>query len=258
MRRFLTTTTAVLILTGCASPSPTPPPELSAPAYTASGRPAPYLAKPVDGLSIIGPPPAAGSPDLAADEATIDATRAVLDTPRGAQAKEDVKLFEPGAFRSWSCAAGVEIGPQTTPALTRLLHRSLIDAGTSTNPPKNHYKRDRPFIGNQRRICVAPESLRGSTSYPSGHSAVGFAWGLILAEVVPARSDALLTRGREFGDSRVICGVHYPSDIQAGRIMGASTVARLHAEPAFLADLAAAKAEVAKAPPAADCSGPKP
>lgn len=257
MQRFLTTTTAVLILAGCASPASAPP-QPSAPAYTAAGRPAPYLAKPVDGLSIIGPPPAAGSAELAADQAIIDATRAVLDTPRGAQAVEDVKLFEPGAFRSWSCAAGVEIGPETTPVLTRLLHRSLIDAGTSTNPPKDHYKRDRPFIGNQRRICVAPESLRGSTSYPSGHSAAGFAWGLILAEVVPARADALLTRGREFGDSRVICGVHYPSDIQAGRILGASTVARLHAEQAFLADLAAAKAEAASAPPAADCGGPKP
>lgn len=258
MRRFLTTTTAVLVLAGCASPGPAPPPAPSAPAYTATGRPTPYLAKAVDGLSIIGPPPAAGSADLAADQAAIEATRAVLDTPRGAQAVEDVKLFEPGAFRSWSCAAGVEIGPETTPVLTRLLHRSLIDAGTSTNPPKDHYKRDRPFIGNQRRICVAPESLRGSASYPSGHSAVGFAWGLILAELVPARADALLIRGREFGDSRVICGVHYPSDIQAGRILGASTVARLHAEPAFIEDLAAAKAEIAGAPPPADCSGPKP
>jgi len=257
MRQVLTLTAATVALAACASGA-APPPTASAPAFTAPGRPSGYLARPVDGLSIIGGPPAAGSPDLAADEATIEATRAVLDTPRGAQAVEDVKLVEPGAFRSWSCAAGVEISPQTTPVLHRLLIRSLIDAGTATNPAKDHYKRARPFIGNQRRICVAPESLRGSASYPSGHSSVGFAWGLILAEVVPARADALLTRGREFGDSRVICGVHYPSDVQAGRILGASTVARLHSEPAFIADLEAAKAEAASAPSPTDCSGPKP
>lgn len=255
MRRVLTITAAAALLAACASAAPAPASTSPTPP---AGRPAGYLAKPVDGIAILGAPPAAGSAAAAADEAAIEATRAVLDTPRGAQAVEDVKLFEPGALRSWSCAAGIEIGPQTTPVLHRLLLRSLIDAGMASNPPKEHYRRDRPFIGNQRRICVAPDSLRGSTSYPSGHSSVGFAWGLILAEVVPARADALLTRGREFGDSRVICGVHYPTDVEAGRVLGAATVARLHADPVFAADLAAAKAEVAGAPPAADCSGPKP
>ena len=64
MRRVLTLAVTTLALAACASDAPAPTP--SAPAYTASGRPTGYLATPVDGLSIIGAPPAAGSPDLAA------------------------------------------------------------------------------------------------------------------------------------------------------------------------------------------------
>ena len=73
---------------------------------------------------------------------------------------------------------------------------------------------------------------------------MGWAWALVLSEVSPERATALLTRGYAFGQSRVICGVHWQSDVDAGRLMGAATVARLHGDVTFLAQLAAAKAEV--------------
>ena len=58
--------------------------------------------------------------------------------------------------------------------------------------------------------------------------------------------DAILARGRAFGESRMVCNVHWQSEVIAGRFMGAATVARLHADPGFTADLAAAKAEAAR------------
>ena len=64
-------------------------------------------------------------------------------------------------------------------------------------------------------------------------SAVGWGWALVLTELVPARADAILQRGREFGYSRVVCNVHWQSDVEAGRTMAAATVARLHADPAL-------------------------
>jgi acid phosphatase (class A) len=82
-------------------------------------------------------------------------------------------------------------------------------------------------------------------SYPSGHSSLGWAWALVLAEIDPENVNAILARGRAFSESRVVCGVHWQSDVSEGRHMGASTVARLHADLTFRADLEAAKAELA-------------
>jgi len=72
--------------------------------------------------------------------------------------------------------------------------------------------------------------LEKDGSYPSGHSAVGWAWALILSEISPAQTDAILARGRVFGESRNVCNVHWHSDVVQGRSMGASTVARLHCQ----------------------------
>ena len=55
----------------------------------------------------------------------------------------------------------------------------------------------------------------------------------------------VLLRARSFADSRVVCGAHNLSAIQAGQINGSAIVARLHAEPAFQADMAAAREELA-------------
>jgi len=65
-----------------------------------------------------------------------------------------------------------------------------------------------------------------------------------LTEVFPEKTGVILERGKQFGISRNICNVHWHSDVIAGRMMGAVTVARLHANPVFLADLAVAKKEV--------------
>jgi len=87
--------------------------------------------------------------------------------------------------------------------------------------------------------------LRKDGSYPSGHTAIGWAWALLLCEISPEQSNAILRRGWEFGQSRIICNVHWQSDVNQGRIMGAATVARLHADPVFLADLESSKNEIA-------------
>ncbi|HUD31195.1 MAG TPA: phosphatase PAP2 family protein, partial [Novosphingobium sp.] len=106
--------------------------------------------------------------------------------------------------------------------------------------------------------CFPPDeqALRSDGSFPSGHSAVGWGWALILAEVVSDRADAILQRGKDFGDSRLVCNVHWASDVDAGRLMASATVARLHAAQQFRADITAARAEIAGkqlAPPADAC-----
>ncbi|NBB16733.1 phosphatase PAP2 family protein [Caulobacter sp. SLTY] len=208
-----------------------------------------------DSVAILSAPPADGSEAAKADRAAFEASRSLAGSPRWAQAIEDVELFGPKAHRSFACAAGKAITPEATPVLSRMLGKLVIDAGGSTNKAKAKYSRTRPLIGHDDApICVPREEwMKTNGSYPSGHAAAGWAWGLVLTELVPERATQITLRAREFGDSRWICGVHFPSDVEAGRIMAAATVARLHAEPGFVADLATAKAELAKAPPAEGC-----
>jgi acid phosphatase (class A) len=83
-----------------------------------------------------------------------------------------------------------------------------------------------------------------SASYPSGHATFGWGQALVLAAMVPEKADAILARGRAYGDSRVVCGVHYPSDIAAGRMTAAAVLARLESDAAYHRDFLLAKAEL--------------
>lgn len=200
-----------------------------------------------DSLLLNPPPPAAGSPAEARDLEAAKAAIALQGSPRWTLSTRDAELLTPGATGTFSCAAGVAIGPQTTPRLQALLRRTLLDLAVSTSPTKRKYMRQRPFMVNGKAVCT-PEAeavLRHDGSYPSGHSALGYGWGLILAQVIPDRAAELVARGRAYGDSRRICNVHWLSDVEEGRVVASAVVARLNAEPAFLADVDAARAEVA-------------
>ncbi len=198
-------------------------------------------------LALIPAPPAADSTAFALDEEIYRQTRAWRGTPRWDLATKDANLMFPQAADTFSCALNAPITEKDTPHLYRLMRRTLTDAGLSTYTAKDHYRRIRPFVVNKETTCTPDEEkyLMTNGSYPSGHSAVGWAWALILSEIAPEQCNALLARGRAFGQSRVICGVHWQSDVIEGRFMGAGTVARLHADPAFRAEVEAAKAELA-------------
>ncbi|CAD7730970.1 hypothetical protein LMG31886_44870 [Xanthomonas hydrangeae] len=202
-----------------------------------------------DSLRLVPPPPQDGSAALANDEAIAKAMLALRGTPRWNLATQDAALTFPAAASHFSCALGVQIDQTHTPHLLRLLERSMRDASSSTSAAKARYQRPRPFMRNDQPMCTPADdaALRKNGSYPSGHTAIGWSWGLILAELAPAQRDALLARGRAFGDSRLVCNVHWQSDVLQGRIMGAATVAALHDNPEFQKDMAAARGEIEKA-----------
>ena len=70
---------------------------------------------------------------------------------------------------------------------------------------------------------------------------------ILLAQMVPERSEALFARGWAYGDARVISGVHFPSDIEAGRILGTLLLALLEQDSRFRADLASSRSELRRA-----------
>jgi len=199
-----------------------------------------------DSLKLIHAAPAPGSAAQKYDDAVSRKYLSLQGTKRWELAKQDADLSFPSAAKTFSCALGLPIDEQQTPHLYLILRRTLADAGLSTYMAKNHYQRIRPFMLNKKPICTPHEEkeLRTDGSYPSGHTAIGWAWALILAEVAPDHADAILARGRAFGESRMVCNVHWNSDVAEGRFMGASAVAKLHSDPQFMTDLEAAKEEV--------------
>lgn len=202
-----------------------------------------------DSLQLVPPPPAKGSAGYEADVAVYRDSTKLRDTARWRLAAADADVGFPHAAGTFSCALGVPISQAGMPTLYTLLQRVVVDAGQSTLAAKDKYQRERPFTLFDDPICVPNDVavLRKNGGYPSGHASVGWVWALILTEIAPDRTDPLLRRGYEFGQSRVVCGVHWQSDIDTARVVGAAVYARLHAEPEFMADVAAARAEVVRA-----------
>jgi acid phosphatase (class A) len=200
-----------------------------------------------DSLALIPPPPEPGSAAFALDVEVAQNTFPLRNTPRFKVAEADFELNVPAFVRAFSCALNTTITKENAPYLYNLLSRSFTDIGGSTYGAKNHYKRQRPFQYNHEPLAApeAREFLSKDPSYPSGHTALGWGYALILTELAPDLADEVLARGRAFGESRIVCNHHWFSDVVWGRFMGAAVVARLHADPTFLADLEAAKVEFA-------------
>ncbi|MDE5800969.1 MAG: phosphatase PAP2 family protein [Paramuribaculum sp.] len=198
---------------------------------------------------LLPPPPDTASARFAYDVEQYEWGKSLRDTPRGDLAADDAELGDVGLTAAFSEAFGIDITPENTPEVYRLITGMREDAGDlSTRHAKNYYMRTRPYIFFNEDTCVpdAQAGLAGNGSYPSGHTAKAWATALILAELNPARQDAILKRGFEMGQSRVICGYHFQSDVDAGRIVGSGVVARLHADDAFNRQLKKAKKEMAK------------
>ncbi len=199
-----------------------------------------------DSLALLPKPPVDGSRALKRDMKLQARAIAAQSTPRWAQARTDADIFLPNATQVMACAAGFNIGAADTPVIDRLMRRTMADFGSVTAKAKNFYKRPRPFMVNGQPQCTPDwdKVLRSDGSYPSGHAAIGYGWGLMLAEIVPSRKAQLISRGRAFAESRRYCNVHWQSDVEAGITAAKAVYAKLKASPAFQTDLILARAEV--------------
>jgi len=199
-------------------------------------------------LIILPQPPVEGSAEWTLDMELAKEYLEMEDEDRKELARADAELNFPEATEAFNRVLNLDVTEENTPLVYLILRRSLTDAALSTYQAKNQYKRPRPFMVNGGPTCTpdVEEYLREDGSYPSGHTAIGWTWALILAELFPEQADIIMVRGQEFGISRNICNVHWHSDVVAGRIMGASVVARLHANDDFMMDMIAARAEIQK------------
>ncbi|WP_407521717.1 acid phosphatase [Methylobacterium oryzisoli] len=248
MRRRLPTL-AALVLAVPALAREAAPPVSADPVLPQAPARVPYLAAgTLDTRAILPPPPKPGTEAEAGDRLTYAGTRAFKDTGRWALATADVQGGAQHLLAAFSCALGTRLTPARVPALLALLERTRLDVIAAVDAPKGLYRRPRPHLGNDLPICVPrSERLAASWSYPSGHATEGWTYALILAAAAPAQATAVLQRGRLYGESRMVCGVHWRSDVEAGRTNGAALFAGLLGSDAFRADLEKARAELARA-----------
>jgi acid phosphatase (class A) len=136
----------------------------------------------------------------------------------------------------YSGVLGIEISAHNTPAIYRMLTLGLLTTDQAGKLPKNHYMRTRPYVFfNEPTIYPNDEAwLRTNGSYPSGHTILGWSAALLLTELAPDKADTILARGYIYGQSRVIAGYHWQSDVDAARLVASAAVARLHADKRFL------------------------
>lgn len=206
-------------------------------------------AQAIDSLVLLPPPPEVGSLAFLNDQAIYEKGRLQRGTRRGKEAMHDANLGGGGVASAFSSAFGSPITAKVTPELYKLLTNMIEDAGDlATRSAKEKYMRIRPFAFYGTNTCNTNQQneLTRNGSYPSGHSSIGWATALVLAEINPERQNEILRRGFELGQSRVICGYHWQSDVDAARIVGSAVVATLHTSPAFQQQLQKAKSEFAR------------
>lgn len=196
----------------------------------------------VDLIHILAPPPA---PDSAQGKADL---QCVLDAQRhrtlaeGKSVQADVQL---SVFR-FADVMGPAFQPENLPFASQFFARTLADDADAIGPAKSYFNRPRPSFANHEVKPVVSATMAYG-AYPSGHATFAYGTAILLAEMVPEKAVVIFERADQYAKNRVIGGVHYPTDIEAGRISGSVIDNVLLHDRRFEADFARATAEVRRA-----------
>ena len=197
-------------------------------------------------LQIMPAPPSFESAEFANDVVRYGwGKQQRLDPERLDMAVADAEWFDhTKVYLRWKDAFGLEITPTETPEIWKLLEASLATTDPMNHETKDFYLRQRPFerFGDDMPTDEE-EKVRGRGSYLSGHCMCGWVISLVLAQVAPERANQLFIRGLEYGDSRVIVGAHWQSDIDASLTAGSIGFCALQGCEEFVAQMKKAQQE---------------
>lgn len=225
-------------LAGC---STTPAPTAASPQINPKPAVAGYLAPgSIDPSAVVPDPPA---DDAAATRADLDRLLAIqaARTPEIVARVQTEGALSPYLFRS---VLGTNFQAEKLPLTDKLLTRAGADAAAVISQAKAKWNRRRPWVMEPRlQPCIEKPT---DSSYPSSRTLRSAVWAGVLAELVPAKKDALQAAADQVGQNRLDSGVHFPADVDAGKKLAQAIVARLRGNAAFQADLAAARAEAEK------------
>ena len=189
-------------------------------------------------------PPSLSDPLFFNDWAQYQWGKSMRDTERGRQAVDDAYINAAYFMKRFAPAMTFGTDQTSNPILYELISKAHRTEGLSGASAKAYFARVRPYQQYKEPTGQpAGENPTDFTSYPSGHTHASWLVGLILTAIDPGRTEAIMKVAYELGQSRVILGYHYQSDVDAGRVVGSITFARLCAEPEFMSMLQQAKDE---------------
>ena len=199
---------------------------------------------PSEAIALLAPPPAVGSAEGRADLEAAFVVHTTASAEMRARAADENKL----TIFHFTPAIGAWFAPGKFPKTEALFKEVEAEAKAVTDGAKNHFKQPRPYHLAPDRFAHSIEHEDPTHySYPSGHSTRGTVFAALLAELFPDKRAALVEKGRDTGWLRVIGGVHYSSDVMAGRVLGQALAREFLRSEKVQADLVAVRAELAAA-----------
>jgi acid phosphatase (class A) len=192
----------------------------------------------IDLLHILAPPP---PPDSPAGKTDLEGVLAAVNSRTEASIKQAQDDDQRTVFR-FADVMGPNFRTENLPLTTQLFQHVYQDGNAATLAAKNFFKRTRPFVIDPeiKILVVQPPDF----SFPSNHSTFGNEAGILLADMVPENAAAIFARAAEYAHNRVVAGVHFPTDVEAGHLAASVIDNTLLHNPRFEADFAQAKAEV--------------
>jgi acid phosphatase (class A) len=230
LRTTLLALLSAMLLAGCAS-APERVPNAASPYFDA---------KTLD-LGRILPPPPTDDSDITRSEIALMLNIQQERKPEEAsRARADASY---SVFRFADALGNPEIfNAKQLPKTNSLFRKVTYEEGAVVQAGKRSFRRPRPFILEPRIEPIVRKPT--NDSYPSGHAMWSRVVGLILADMLPEYADRIMARADDYAFHRVVAGVHYPTDVEAGKHAGTALAAFLFNSPAFQPDYAEAKREL--------------
>ena len=215
-----------------------------------AAAPAPSLLSAVDldPAQVLPPPPASGSPQAQTELEELRAMDRIRTADMLAKARVDSDTKTASIF---AAAIGPGFDLAKLPATARLMQEVRAAEKDAADRAKAHFRRSRPWVAAPTLKHCGKDDDADWSSYPSGHTTMGYAMGAILARLRPQSAPAIMARAADYGQSRIVCEVHFRSDVTAGETLGLVVAERLMRNPNFERDYAAAKVELDRAVPVA-------
>jgi acid phosphatase (class A) len=198
---------------------------------------------------LLAPPPKDGSPAQQQEMAAVKRMIQTRTAERYAQATWDAEHEDATPF---AATIGPAFDLAKLPATARLLASVLNDQSVAASAAKDYFRRKFPVTADmpssyREWTCDTPDrkpESRPLRSYPSGHGTLGYSVGVVLAALIPEKSQAILQRAADYAYSREVCGDHYHSDVEASRALGTALGVMLLENAALKPQIDAAKAEL--------------
>jgi len=210
-------------------------------AWPASAEPSLLAPEDLNPALVLPPPPAPGSAQAAAELAELRLVETVRTPEMLADARRDSETKSASIFAS---AIGPAFSLEKLPATARLMGEVRIAEKDAADRAKAHFRRSRPWVAAPDLNHCGKGDDADWSSYPSGHTTMAYSMGAVLARLDPAQATAIMARAARYGESRIVCEVHFRSDITGGETLGLVVADRLMEKPAFQADFQAAQAEL--------------